>query len=137
MHSCWKSRGRGSLGFWPNSFQGSTWGCQKIQVVSFFVCYCIFCDNFSDLTPSPPPCVHLCKKCLDIQYQKLKKESVLVSTFDARNSKKSQSWYRRSIPETQKSVSLGIDIRYQKLKKESVLVLTFDTRNSKKYRSWS
>jgi hypothetical protein len=31
MHSSWKSRGVGPLGFLANSFDGGTWGCEKIR----------------------------------------------------------------------------------------------------------
>jgi hypothetical protein len=48
----------------------------------------------------PPPCMHLCKK-----YQSWSQ------TFDTRNSKKYWSWSRRSIPETQKRISLSLNVR--------------------------
>ncbi len=42
-----------SLGFWPNSFEGGTLGCQKSRL-SPFSCFIVFlCHNFSDLTPHP------------------------------------------------------------------------------------
>ncbi len=43
MHSSWKSRGGCPCVFFANSFEGSTWGCEKIRGV---VSYCIFMWKF-------------------------------------------------------------------------------------------
>jgi hypothetical protein len=45
----------GSLGFWPNSLEGVSLRLSENLGVSPFSCFIAFlCDNFSDLTPSPP-----------------------------------------------------------------------------------
>jgi hypothetical protein len=62
----------GSLGFLANSFEGGTWGCEKIRGVVF---YCIFMWKFfknlyrgyMGCPPSPLsplPCVQLCANIL-------------------------------------------------------------------------
>jgi hypothetical protein len=50
MHSSWKSR-RGPWGFLANTFEGGTWGCEKIwEVWPGVMFYCIFMWNsFKDL----------------------------------------------------------------------------------------
>jgi hypothetical protein len=47
MHSSWKSRGGGYLGFLANSFEGGTWGCEKISEGGRF--YFIFMWKFSKI----------------------------------------------------------------------------------------
>ncbi len=64
MHRSWKSRGRRSLGFWPNSFKDGTWGCQKIQGVHFFRLFHVLFHFYVTIPPSP--CVHLCVCYLQI-----------------------------------------------------------------------
>ncbi len=43
----------GSLGFWPNSFEGGTWGLSENLGGSPFSCFIAsLCDNFSEPLPS-------------------------------------------------------------------------------------
>ncbi len=66
MHSSWKSRG-GSLFFLTSSFEGGTWGCEKIRGGACFIAF--LCGSFSKifiggtwgvpLNPPPPPvCIY-------------------------------------------------------------------------------
>jgi hypothetical protein len=43
MHSSWKSR-EGVLGFLANSFEGGTWGCEKISGGVVFIAF--LCGSF-------------------------------------------------------------------------------------------
>ncbi len=77
-HRCTVVRNTGgSLWFWPNSFKGGTWGCQKIQGGGLFRVFSlnIIGQIFQTLPPPPPPCVHLSKgkekteKCCSLIYR--------------------------------------------------------------------
>ncbi len=59
-----KPNQEGSLGFWKNSFEGGTWGCQKIyRGPLFHVLLHFYGQTFRTLRPLPPPhSVHLCSK---------------------------------------------------------------------------
>ena len=67
MHSSWKSRVGGPWVFLANSFEGGTWGCEKIREGLCFIAF--LCGSFSKIfiggtwgapPPPSPPCVHLC-----------------------------------------------------------------------------
>jgi hypothetical protein len=67
MHSSWKSKGGGYLGFLANSFEGGTWGCEKISGGGGSFLLHFYVEVFKNIyrgyvrcPPSPPPlCVSM------------------------------------------------------------------------------
>jgi hypothetical protein len=66
MHSIWKSRGGGPWGYLANSFEGGTWGCEKIRGgrvllhfhVEVFQKYLYWVHEVTPLPPLPPVCIY-------------------------------------------------------------------------------
>ncbi len=89
MHSSWKSRGGGSLGFLANSFEGGTWGCEKISGGGGGRFYCIFMWKFSKIFIGgtwgapllPPVCIYELINLRNLTGVLSKWEQVLRSTW--------------------------------------------------------